>query len=339
MKIFTQSIYVILLVFALQLPALSNVNLGMKVLNNQWQQKWVLSSAPEIFISFKNFGLLIDGTMGTYELPNQNARTNILQIQGSVIPMYTLTFRSLYVSAGYGFTKIYQRVETAIQNGQYRILSQDHDLGEFRIKSGIFYPLNRDLYVYIEGGYAYSNEDYRSVFLGSGIVFSVFKRIVPKKTVKPQDKENKNQSAISQYQNFVVINTDKSIDRELITSIESALLSSKRKVTSWESMKSAYYDHKAQSILTDLSEQRIENDPVRMALIGAKTLPVDAIIDTQMRYTYKSYGGKIIVNSVLIRILDAKTGLVKLALEPDVENMDYNQAKEKVTALIKTILK
>ncbi len=339
MKNFIKPISVIFFILILQLPALSNVTLGMKVSNNQWQKKWVLSSAPEIIISYNYFSLLIDGTMGTYELPSQAVRTNVLQLQGSVIPMVTFTYKSLYVSAGYGYTKIYQRVESEIQNGQYQILSQDRDLGELRLKSGICYPLNPDLSVYIEGGYAYSNEDYRSVFLGSGIVFSIFKSDVPKKTAKPQNNDNQNQSAISQYQNFVVINTDKSIERELVTSIESALLNSKRKVTSWESMKSAYYDHKAQSILTEISEQRIENDPVRMALIGAKILSVDAIINTQMRYTYKSYGEKIIVNSVLIRILDAKTGLVKLALEPDVKNMDFNQAKDKVTETIKTMLR
>ena len=103
---------------------------------------------------------------------------------------------------------------------------------------------------------------------------------------------------------------------------------------SWENVSAEFLKHK-ETILQNTDEYIYRNyDPVQTAIEGAKILSINAVIDAQIRYTYKSYGGKIIVSSASIRIINPVTGNVDIALEPDVEGMDYFRCKQEITRQI-----
>ncbi len=293
-----------------------------------------MSPAAEISIFKDHFGLMVSGTMGTYE--PDNPQSNVIQTHFAAIPAIRFNYHSIYTTIGYGLNYSYTRSEIIEETGLYQVISEETNTGEFRINAGIEYFILPQIALFAEGGYAYASDKNQSYSAGGGITFSL----------SPKKREKKHVKALAarvpqlpKYKNISLVGYKDPILRELNITIESALLDAGTKVLSWERVSTEFLKQK-QSSPNNINEDLFRIlDPVQTAIEGARFLNIDAVIDAHIRYTYKSYGGKIIVSSASIRIINPESGNVDLAIEPDVEGMDYFRCKQEITKEILSLFK
>ena len=322
------------------------INLGMRICNNQWNNKWLITPAPEVSLSTRWFWIGADGTMGSYK-PLVGRGGYIFQTRFSLIPMLRIPFIGpFFGAAGYGFSYTFRRVELENTDGKYEISSKEIGKGEIRAFLGMEIPISSKLKIYIKGGYSFINDNNRYFSASFGTSFIWPKSYSDKKLyIKPPQKERAKTLATSIKRNLLIkrvtfISSEDIITNELNTAIETALVNSGIKVFRWKTVR--------QNLVQYLDKQTGENNinadnissPVdtmtsfQIAVRASRLLKLDAIIKTHIRYTYKSYGAGIIVHSAYVKIIQPQSGEIIWATEYNPSNKSFLRCKQKLSKAV-----
>jgi|GEM_PF-1101101 len=316
------------------------VNLGFNVCNNRWNNHWLFTPAPEVSCSGRWFWIGVDGTLGSYTPSNDGY---IFQTRFSLMPMVRVPLVGpFFTAAGYGFSYVFCREEFKDANGDYQFTSHTDVGGEIRSFFGMEIPLFARMKIYTKGGYAFINKNHQYYFVSIGTSL-----VWPKASVQKQKKinsilteKNMQRSAVEEeienlaFQNIreqtpiktertdtkhltkvAIIGTNDPIINELNTAIEAALIKSEIPVYSWHKIKDMVEKrHQRISVETTQTTESLPSlefmSPMDIALEGSQLMDLSVIIETQMRYSYKTYGGEILVNSAYARIIQPASGQV-----------------------------
>ncbi|MFH1941550.1 MAG: hypothetical protein ABIL68_05555 [bacterium] len=331
----------IISIFSFVFSARADINLGLKLCNNRWTGHWLYTFAPELSISGRWFWIEIDGTMGTHAPLTENGGL-VYQSRWSLIPMLRIPiFGPFFAAGGYGFCHTFRREDLLTGNGEYSLTSFKSNQGEIRGFIGVSVPISSSMRIYIKGGYSYINRDnrYYSVSVGTSLTWSGNSVSYKRDTRKPSVTEIRENNVTSDIQKITIVGSKDMLVDELNRSVELALMEAGFQVFQWDSVRDTvnqYYDaQKRAARMKNIDPSSILTsepvNPMDIAIQGARFLKLDAIIDTGMRYAYKSYGGEVIIHSAHARIIHPQSGKVLWSTELDQKNIEFSSLKQRLS--------
>jgi len=309
--------------------------------NNQVGKSWVMTASPEIALTWKWFGIGLDGALAAYT-PSDSPQNYTTRTRISFFPMLRIPLRIFFLETGYGVSQTFWRDEIWIQERSYEFKSGQSIHGEFRASAGLAVPLGGATRLILRGGFGRLDRENRSFFASLGIGFRTtasglgvrdgslailrLESAVPKTSPRP-----------TAYSHLSVVSGEDAISTELREAAEAALIQEGIQVTSWDRIRNAVQDDfQTQAKATN---PKAVFDPslmdsltsLQIALRGARLMPLDAIVETEIRYVYRAYGEDIIVQSALFRLTEAATGRVVRVWEYDSPDTSFRGCKEKLT--------
>jgi hypothetical protein len=325
-----------------------DVHVGLKTCNNQFDHSWVMTLAPEMALVWKWFSLGLDGTVATYT-PSNAPENYQLQMRVSFYPLLRIPLRRFFLETGYGISKTFVRDEIWTNNSGYRFTADETFHGEFRTDAGCVIPMSDDYRLILKGGYAHQKKTDRFFFVSMGVGFGAHKRAaaIAQESAPPQVADIRppvESLASSVLKNVSLIGGTDIISGELNAAIEAALVQSGIQVTSWEKIRTSVEEQfqkqakaaNPKSSFTSLFTDSLNN--MEIALYGSKLLPLDAIIETSIRYAYKTYGEDIIVQSAFMKMIDPPSGNIIWAAEYGSPDPSFIRCKQKlITDLLNAI--
>jgi hypothetical protein len=147
------------------------------------------------------------------------------------------------------------------------------------------------------------------------------------------DPEEKHEIIVSSIKKVTLIDTPDPIVNELNSAIETILTQAGIQVLNWEKVKN---EIEQKSKTTDAASA---SSDMEIAIEGSNLLKLDAIIETQMRYTYKSYGGDIWVHFAHLRIVQPSTGQVLFSTQYNIPESTFIRCKQKISGDVLNALK
>ena len=343
--------FILVLLFQMTVPGIhAEICTGIRLYNNQWQETWLMTPAPEVTLSGKWIALQFDGAMGTY-IPKAKPQNYILQTRFSVVPMFRLKFGVLETMLGYGFAYQFRREEQLNDSNQWTFLSPQENSGEFRFLLGLGFSLSEYMNLHLNFGYHYLNKDNMAYSSGLSIGFNKMviqsgskkpngerlesllsppeKEDAPRKTQTVIEKKNKREATTIpqapkdtiRIKTVCLVSTKDEFINEINASIESALIKNGTSVLSWEKIKEAVWQHYRNTQTSSANNILDQSDffmtDSQILFNGADLFDLDAAIETRLRYIYETYGGEILVNAAYLRALHPKTGEVLISIDYD----------------------
>jgi hypothetical protein len=321
-------------------PVQGGVQIGLKACNNQFGRSWVMTPGAEMALAWKWFSLGLDGTFAAYT-PSDALQDYQIQTRISFYPMLRLPFRSLFAEAGYGVARTFTRDEIWTGESGYRFVSSETFHGEWRADAGCAIPMGDGYQVVLKGGLAYQNNANRFFFASMGVGFGSQKhpatKIQPPGPLTDAGIAGSAEPPIrSVLKNVTLIGGTSNISTELNSAIETALIRSGIQVTSWEKIRTTVEEHfqnqakaaNPKANFTSLFTDSLNN--LETAFYGSKLMPLDAVIETGIRYVYKAYGEDIIVQSAYAKIIDPVSGGIGWAAEYAAPDPAFSACKQKM---------
>lgn len=337
-----------LLIGLLTINAHADVFLGVSLANNRWQNQWVYSYAPEIAISGKWYWISMDFTKGKLgQLNNQPG--DIVQSRWSLVPMLKVdVWGPFFIAAGYGMSHTFRQEELYNNTGFVDNLVSKKYFGEARGIAGIKVQLFKDLAIVAKGGVSYidKNHYYLSASIGACLTIPTRSDGQPR-PARPATTSRKMETNLSQdNRQFVIVGSKDLVIRELNAAMEVALLESGMHVRSWDKVRDRVLRQtrdRSKSTVSDLLKNDIvtmnENAmPIDIALEGARILNLDAVIESQLRYSYKDFGSEVTVHAASVRIVQPNSGEILWAREYSKPKTSFAKLKKLVANDIISVL-
>lgn len=349
-------------IFLLLIPAIrSEISTGVRLYNNQWQKTWLITPAPELTFSGRWVALQIDGALGTYS-PPPSSKNYITQSRISMIPMFHLSLGPVETHLGYGYAYQFRREEIFTASDEWVFNSFRESSGEFRFLLGLGFSLSDHLNCHFDGGYHYLNSKALAYSFGIRVGFkqcvtqithtetsleqreSLLKSVESTIEDSNLNKNNYTSSELERTEKFVetptlktvcMVGTQDKFINELNSTLEAALVKKGISVLSWDKIKSAVrqqYNGSRDTPLKYSAQDDFFMDDMQIIFNGSELFPLDAVIETKLRYIYETYGGEILVNAAYIRLLHPKTGEVLGALEYDKPESSFSECKAALTS-------
>jgi hypothetical protein len=325
------------------LPCLGSLHLGIKVANTQTHHYWLLTPSPECGVGNRWICFIADGISGTYT-PKEDPEGFIMVTRYSLTPMVRLPWKQLFLSAGYGVSGVFRRAELHAPSGALLVTSVQSVQGTFRANAGFRIPLKPDLSCTIGAEYLYIDRKFRSFSVGAGVAVSPGRtgkteksagpreeirraeRLFETPDIKPAPRDRINISKIC-----VIRNMDPIAD-ELNSAIEVALIQAGYQITHWDKITSG-----VEPPLPSLSPSSNEGNAdgsargLQIALEKHASLNFSTAVVTSLRYTFKAYGGDVLVQSAYVKIIDLSTGDVLWAGDFNVPDASFIRCKQKLS--------
>lgn len=316
--------------------------IGLHGANNQWEKKWVYSLLPEIGISFKYLTFGLDGTFAGYSVYNpftQAESDYLFRTRLSLYSMLQIPLRNLFFQIGYGVTSNFRREERygVIENEipQYHFTSFENFHGEFRMATGLRIPITPHYALVLKGGMAQQEKKSRFFYGGIGIAIRPGNASSTSPSL-PMEFSPPKKSFSSRLHRITVIGTQDQIHEEFNTAIELALLKANVEVLAWEKIRLAVEEkmlQEARKIDPKYPKSALPIDSLsemEIGIRGVQDIPLDALMQTSIRYIYKTYGGDILVQNASVSIVDPQTGKLLWVKNYQFENLLFERCKERV---------
>lgn len=317
--------------------------IGLNSANNQWEKKWVYTALPEIGISFKYMTLGMDGTFVGYSVDNpfhQGESDYIFRTRVSVHAMAQIPLRNLFLQVGYGVASNFRREERCgiDMNGipQYNFTSFENFHGEFRMATGVKIPISSHYAFLLKGGMAQQEKQSRFFFAGIGLAIRPGNASTLPSVSPEQFSPNPTKSLSTRLQRMSIIGARDQIHAEFNTAIEIALLKANVEVLAWEKLRLTVEEkmlQEARKIDPKFLKSALPIDSLsemEIGIRGAQEIPLDGLIQTNIRYFYKTYGGDVLVQNASVSIVDPQTGKVLWIKDYQFENLLLERCKERV---------
>ena len=136
--------YVLIVIFLLSItvPAFSDVHFALKLCNNHWYDRWLMTMAPEMSLTGQWFWISLDGTLGTVK-PYGDEEGLILQSRWTIMSMLKIPFPGpFFASIGVGFSHSLRRVESKNTFADYTADTREKNQGELRALMGAEIPVS-----------------------------------------------------------------------------------------------------------------------------------------------------------------------------------------------------
>jgi hypothetical protein len=337
-----KKIVLIVLVFFLLFNRIhGEINLGLNLSNNHWHQKWKTTISPEISYSSNWFWVGVDRTITNYEIDNNND-SYVLYSRLSLIPMLRAPLGNFFAAIGYGFSYTSRREEITEDNINYKITSSELYKGEIRGSFGVSLPVSSTMKFFIKSSYSYINKNNQFYSISTGISLSYYKKSFLKDTKKSI---TKNIIPVTQRIKKIsfISNKDKIIN-ELNNTIEVALIRDGYQIIRFDKIRDSVYQLFKSNQAEKLNKSNTiplleEMDDLDIALKYSHLVDVDVIIQTNLRYNRKSYGGEILVKSAYIQILNPVSGEILWATEYNAPDSPLIRCKLKLSSEVKEAIK
>ncbi len=335
------SLFIVVL-FVSALPCSGALYLGVKMSNTQTHDYWLVTPSPECGASYRWGSLVADGIWGSYA-PSEDSEGMITLSRLSLTPMIRLPWKNTFISAGYGVSGISRRSEMH-DHGALSIISTNKVSGTLRCNAGISLPFRPHVWGTVTAEYLHVDKQFRSFSIGLGVAVSpgpsgvqvassVLKEEIRRAEklfeipeLKPMPRVSLGISKVC-----VIRNTDP-IANELNSAIEVALIQAGFQVISWDKVASG-----AEQPLPSLSPNQGEGnaDPlaraIQIALKKHASLDFSTAVMTSLRYTFKAYGGDVLVQSAYVKIMDLATGNVLWAGDFNSPDASFLRCKQKLS--------
>jgi hypothetical protein len=326
----------------------ADVRVGVQGCNNQYGAYWVMTASPEFAMTWRWFGLGIDGSWAAFTPPDA-LQNYTLRTRVSFYPMLRIPLRRFFIEAGYGVSQTFRRDEIRDPAGGFRIESGQALHGEFRGSGGVALPLGGSTRLILRGGLARQAKGSRFFFASMGIGFGTGnpRSASDSRTAASPEMETPGPAGAiipPKLRNISVLSDEDAISMELNSAIEAALIRNGVQVTNWDKIRTAVQDdyltrsRKVNPRTPAVASFTDSLSRMQVAFMGAKLLPLDAIVETGIRYVYKSYGEDIVVQSASVRLTDAASGQIIWVTEYDSQDTSFSGCKQKlIQDLIKAI--
>lgn len=317
--------------------------IGVHGANNQWGEKWVYTFLPEIGIGFKYWTLGMDGTLAGYSVYNpltQGESDYLFRTRVSLYSMLRIPLRNLFLQVGYGVASNFRREEryglSENELPQYTFTSFENFHGEFRMATGLCIPISPHYALLLKGGMAQEEKKSRFFFGGIGIAIRPGNGSSHASLPSIQFSPVPEKSLSTRLHRIAVIGTREQIHEEFNTAIELALLKANVEVLAWEKIRMTVEEkmlQEARKIDPKYPKSALPIDSLsemEIGIRGAQEIPLDGLIETRIRYIYKSYGGDILVQNASVNIVDPNTGKVLWIKDYQFQNLLFERCKERV---------
>jgi len=317
--------------------------IGFHVANNQWGKKWVSTPLPEIGISFQYLALGMDGTLAGYSVYNpltQGESDYLFRTRVSLYSMLQIPVRNLFFQLGYGVASNFRREERycVIENEipQYHFTSFENFHGEWRMAGGVRIPVSPHYALLLKGGMVQQEKHCRFFFGGIGIAIRPRNGSAPISMPSVPFSPLPEKSLSTRLHRIAVIGTRDQIQAEFNTAIELALLKANVEVVAWEKLRLAVEEKMLQEARKwdpKYPKSALPMDSLSETEIGiraAQEIPLDGLIQTGIRYFYKTYGGDVLVQNAWVSIVDPQTGKILWIKDYQFENLVLERCKERV---------
>lgn len=336
--------FLLFLVCCNLLFASTTVQFGMKMSNNQTIDYWLLTPSAEIEFGSRRLCLSLDGWVGTYT-PALDANGYTVMSHFSAIPMVRIPYKRFVASAGYGLSNIYRREEIHNAGGNLLITSGQIQHGALKAHLGYLIPYQSNLSIVLKTGYSYVDKNLSSFSAGLGIEFSGTsnqsapvdrRKIVAYQTTISEQAPEKNPEPVrpikAKLSRFCIIENSDKVVNELNSTIEVVLIQSGMQVIAWNKILEAYNQNasKADKIVSASGEVPRPPTGMQIALETCKMMELTTAIETSLRYTFKAYGGDVLVQSAYVRMIDLSTGNVLWATDFNMQDASYRKCKQKL---------
>jgi hypothetical protein len=322
------------------MPLFGQLRLGAAICNNRIDRDWIMTPSLEIAAVSRYLSLGADGTIAAFTSTGNPAEYRTMN-RLSVYPMVRLPFRFLFAAAGYGISKTYLRMETALGGEHYAFSSKETLKGELRAELGAVWPLTAAAGVVLKAGTAAQDGDHQFFFISIGLDWRASAAASPQRVVTESESPSESVPPVDRpagaggIESVTLISSRDVVLSEMNTAIESALIESGRRVVSWDRIRTSVSEEMKQrmqpsvrfpasvEILDSLSNEEI-------AFRGSRSFPLDAVIELAMRYYYKSYGGMVQVESASLRMVSPESGTVLWVTEYKLQDTSFIRCKQKL---------
>jgi hypothetical protein len=335
--------FIIVVLMVTALPCYGALYLGVKMSNTQTHDYWLVTPSPECGASCRWGSLVADGFWGSYA-PSEDPEGMITLSRISLTPMIRLPWKNTFISAGYGVSGISRRSVMHDDDGALSISSASRFQGTLRCNAGIRLPFRPHAWGTVTAEYLYVDKQFRSFSIGLGVAVSPgpsdvqVASAVPNEEIRRAEKlfeipELKPMPRVSLgISKVCVIRNADPIANELNSAIEVALIQAGFQVISWDKVASG-----AEQPLPSLSPNPGEGnaDPqaraIQIALKKHASLDFSTAVMTSLRYTFKAYGGDVLVQSAYVKIMDLATGNVVWAGDFNASDASFLRCKQKLS--------
>jgi hypothetical protein len=312
------TIPLMILMTGLAMPRLRAAEWQMEasVRNNDFGDGWILTPAGGFALSWKWLRIGADATIASYtpaEFPSDyRSRTRV-----SLIPMIRLPLGRFFVQAGCGIAASSVRRQIATGGESYRFESDEGFSGELRGEAGVRLPVFESCGLILKGGAG--GEASKGRFFYAGLGFGI--RTSPPRTIaaaeRPLDGEPVGSAvAASGVRSVSVVGGTDDVSRRFAVAIEAALIRSGIEVIDWNRLKATVDERLRAEAKTTNPRQALNRlftdslSAAELAFRAADLHPIDAIIETGVRYTVRAYGEEPVIESSRIRLIVPSTGAV-----------------------------
>ena len=326
----------------------ADIRISVQGCNSQYGSYWVMTASPEIAMTWKWFGIGLDGSWAAFTPPdalqNYAVRTRI-----SFYPLLRIPLRRFFIETGYGVSQTFRRDEIEGSEGGFRFESGQLLHGEVRASGGVSVSLGGSTRMILRGGLAHQGKDSRFLFASLGIGFGTKAPQSssdgrPATSVEMETARPAEATVPPKFKNLSVLGGEDAISTELNAAVEAALIREGIQVINWDKIRTAVQDDLLSRSKTAIPKAQITASftdsltRMQIAFRGTRLLPLDAIVETTIRYVYKAYGEDVIVQSASVRLTDAESGHILWVTEYDSQDTSFSGCKQKlIRDLIKAI--
>lgn len=103
-------------------------------------------------------------------------------------------------------------------------------------------------------------------------------------------------------------------------------------VITWNKILELFNQNTPQAIETNSNSRESSRTIAGMQIVleTRKKLEITTAIETSLRYTFKAYGGDVLVQSAYVRMIDLETGKVLWATDFNMQDASYRKCKQKL---------
>lgn len=329
---FCVSVYLLL-----RLDAAADIRVSVQGCNNRYGTQWVMTPSPEIALTWKWFGLGLDGSLAAYT-PSEALQNYTLRTRVSFYPLVRIPLGRFFLESGYGVAQTFRRDETQNDKGSYDFKSSQSIHGEIRAAAGWKIPLNGSSAMILRGGLGHQEKNNRFFFASLGIGFGGRPGSKPgaSASARPDEVPTQSETRPGSRASLSVLGGKDAISDEFRASIEAALIEKGYQVTSWDRIRNAVQDDFLRQARAGNPKAVIEPalmdslTSMQIAFRGSRLLSLDAIVETSIRYFYKTYGEDIVVQSASVRLTRADSGSILWVTEYDSPDTSFPGCKRRM---------
>ena len=326
---------------------------GLKMTNNQTHDYWLLAASPEWGISSHFMSVLVDGMAGSYT-PVEDAHGYVQISRLSVVPLLQLNWHRFRISSGYGFCFMYRRTEIHDIHGALSITPGQIQHGEFRANLGYRFPLRPGMDWEIKTGYAYVDKNFRCFSAGMGMVLTLGRTLNPiVSTYPPQSDVQRKPLSLTRkpvrliqsgvlmdsrsnplnpirISRISIVHQTDPIVEELNDAIEVALIQAGLHVVNWEKICETVRSQ-SQNAPAESETASSPSAGLQAVMKSRSALDISTAVETSLRYTFKAYGGDVLVQAAYVKIIDLDSGNVIWASDFNMPDASFNRCKKKLS--------